>query len=59
MSRIVKEPEERRKELIDTAERLFIAQGYDQTSISDIAKCIRQFEFDPSRQSDFDPLLSG
>ena len=21
--------------------------------------CIRQFEFDPSRQSDFDPLLSG
>lgn len=38
MSRIVKEPEVRRKELIDTAERLFIAQGYDQTSISDIVK---------------------
>jgi AcrR family transcriptional regulator len=38
MSRIIKEPEERRKELIDTAERLFIAQGYDQTSISDITK---------------------
>ena len=38
MSRIVKEPEERRKELIDTAERLFIAQGFDQTSISDITK---------------------
>ncbi|HUS76592.1 MAG TPA: TetR/AcrR family transcriptional regulator [Methanothrix sp.] len=38
MSRIVKEPEERRKELIDMAERLFIAQGYDQTSISDIVK---------------------
>jgi AcrR family transcriptional regulator len=38
MSRIVKEPEERRKELIDTAERLFVAQGYDQTSISDITK---------------------
>jgi AcrR family transcriptional regulator len=38
MSRIVKEPEERRRELIDTAERLFIAQGYDQTSISDITK---------------------
>jgi AcrR family transcriptional regulator len=38
MSRIVKEPEERQKELIDTAERLFIAQGYDQTSISDIVK---------------------
>jgi len=38
MSRIVKEPEERRKELIDTAERLFIAQGYAQTSVSDITK---------------------
>jgi len=38
MTRIVKEPEERRKELIDMAERLFIAQGYDQTSISDIVK---------------------
>jgi AcrR family transcriptional regulator len=38
MTRIVKEPEERRKELIDTAERLFIAQGYDQTSVSDIVK---------------------
>ena len=38
MSRIVKEPEERRKELIDTAERLFIVQGFDQTSISDITK---------------------
>ncbi|VVB69317.1 HTH-type transcriptional regulator BetI [uncultured archaeon] len=38
MSRIVKEPEERRNELIDTAERIFIAQGYDQTSISDIVK---------------------
>ena len=23
------------------------------------ALCIRQFEFDPSRQSDFDPPLSG
>jgi AcrR family transcriptional regulator len=38
MTRIVKEPEERKKELIDTAEQLFIAQGYEQTSISDIVK---------------------
>ncbi len=38
MSRIVKEPEERRKELIDTACRLFAARGYDQTSVSDITK---------------------
>jgi hypothetical protein len=29
MGRTIKDPEERRKELIDTAERLFIAEGYD------------------------------
>jgi AcrR family transcriptional regulator len=38
MKRIVKDPEERRAELIDTAEQLFLTKGYDQTSISDIAK---------------------
>lgn len=38
MKRIVKGPEERRAELIDTAERLFLTKGYDQTSINDIAK---------------------
>lgn len=38
MSRIAKDPEERKKELIDAAERLFIAVGYDQTAISDIVK---------------------
>src|SRR5271157_1969534 len=38
MTRIVKDPEERRKELIDTAEQLFITNGYDQTAVSDIVK---------------------
>jgi AcrR family transcriptional regulator len=38
MTRTIKEPEERRKELIDTAEQLFIAKGYEQTAISDIVK---------------------
>jgi len=38
MKRVVKDPEERRKELIDTAERLFVTTGYDQTAISDIVK---------------------
>ena len=38
MKRIVKDPEERRKELIDTAEQLFITNGYDQTAVSDIVK---------------------
>ena len=38
MARIVKEPEERKNELIDIAEQLFIAHGYDQTAISDIVR---------------------
>jgi AcrR family transcriptional regulator len=38
MKRIAKDPEERRKELIDTAERLFMTNGYDQTAVSDIVK---------------------
>ena len=38
MKRIVKDPEERRKELIDIAEQLFITSGYDQTAVSDIVK---------------------
>jgi len=36
--RIVKDPEERKQELIDTAERLFMTKGYDQTAISDIVR---------------------
>jgi len=34
--RITKKPEERRKELIDNAEQLFIKKGYEQTTVSDI-----------------------
>jgi AcrR family transcriptional regulator len=34
--RITKNPEERRKELIDIAEQLFIKKGYEQTAVSDI-----------------------
>jgi AcrR family transcriptional regulator len=34
--RNVKEPEERKKEIIDTAERLFFAKGYAKTKIADI-----------------------
>ena len=40
MSRVIKDPEERREEIIRTAERLFLAQGYEKTSISDIVKDI-------------------
>jgi AcrR family transcriptional regulator len=34
--RNVKEPEERKKEIIDTAERLFYTKGYAKTKITDI-----------------------
>jgi AcrR family transcriptional regulator len=36
--RITKTPEERKKELIDIAEQLFIKKGYEQTAVSDIVK---------------------
>jgi len=38
MKRITKGPEERRRELIDSAERLFMEKGYEHTAISDIVK---------------------
>ena len=38
MTRVVKDPEVRRQELLDTAEVLFLRDGYDATSISDIVK---------------------
>jgi Transcriptional regulator len=41
MKRTVKDPAERRKELIDTAEDLFVKKGYEDTSVSDIVKKIK------------------
>ena len=38
MARITKDPETRRNELLDAAEDLFIKEGYEQTSVSDIVK---------------------
>jgi AcrR family transcriptional regulator len=38
MTRIVKDPEERREELIQTAERLFAENGYEGTAVSDIVR---------------------
>jgi len=40
MQRITKDPEIRRQEIIDTAIRLFIQKGYEQTSMLDITKSI-------------------
>lgn len=62
MTRITKEPEERRQEIIDTAMMLFYERGYEKTSITDIAKamhvaqglCYRYF---PSKEVLFDTAI--
>jgi len=36
--RVTKVPEERKQELIDTAERLFLEKGYEQTTVADIVR---------------------
>ena len=38
MARVSKDPQERRKDLIDAAEFLFMTKGYEHTAISDIVK---------------------
>ena len=38
MPRTVKDPDERRNEIIDIAEELFLEKGYEQTAVSDIVK---------------------
>ncbi|PKL40433.1 MAG: TetR/AcrR family transcriptional regulator [Spirochaetae bacterium HGW-Spirochaetae-1] len=40
MSRISKDPEIRKNELVDAAEALFVAEGYENTSVSAIVKRI-------------------
>ncbi len=39
-TRITKSPDERRSELITTAQQLFYTQGYERTSVSDIVKTV-------------------
>lgn len=41
MTRIVKDPAERRLELIEAAESLFAKKGYDSTAVSDIVRKIK------------------
>jgi AcrR family transcriptional regulator len=36
--RVTKDPEIRRKELMDVAEELFLENGYEETAVSDIVK---------------------
>lgn len=61
--RISKEPEERKQEILETAMRLFSVNGFEKTSISDIAKeigvaqglCYRYF---PSKDVLFQSAIS-
>lgn len=38
MTRVTKKPEERKNEIMDTAEELFITKGFDFSAVSDIVK---------------------
>jgi AcrR family transcriptional regulator len=40
LARITKDPEERREEIIEAAQRLFEEKGYDQTMMSDVAQSL-------------------
>nr|WP_054858721.1 TetR family transcriptional regulator [Methanobacterium formicicum] len=40
--RVTKDPEIRRKELMDVAEELFLENGYEETAVSDIVKKSRR-----------------
>jgi AcrR family transcriptional regulator len=40
MKRITKNPAERRQELVNAAERLFLEKGYERTAVGDIVKSI-------------------
>ncbi len=60
--RIVKNPDERKQEILDGAIRVFARKGYERTSISDIAKeigvsqglCYRYF---PSKEDIYDAAI--
>ncbi len=57
--RITKEPEERRQEILDMAMKLFSDKGYEQTSITDIARAIGVaqglcYRYFPSKEALFD-----
>ena len=60
--RITKEPVERRQEILDTAMRLFCENGYEKTSIADIAKAIGVaqglcYRYFPSKEALFDSAI--
>jgi len=60
--RVTKDPEERRQEIINTAIRLFYENGYEKTSIADIANSINIaqglcYRYFPSKEILFDTAI--
>ena len=60
--RVTKEPEVRKQEILDTALKLFGENGYEKTSISDIAKAIGVaqglcYRYFPSKEALFDSAI--
>ena len=60
--RITKEPEVRKQEILDTALKLFGENGYEKTSITDIAKAIGVaqglcYRYFPSKEALFDRAI--
>lgn len=60
--RVTKEPEVRRQEILDTALKLFGENGYEKTSITDIAKAIGVaqglcYRYFPSKEALFDSAI--
>ena len=60
--RITKDPQERKQEILETAMRLFQENGYEKTSISDIAKAIGVaqglcYRYFPSKEVLFDEVV--
>ena len=60
--RVTKEPEVRKQEILDTALKLFGENGYEKTSITDIAKAIGVaqglcYRYFPSKEVLFDSAI--
>ena len=54
-----KEAEERKKEILDIAEALFIAKGYEETSTTDILERVLKNMLTEARWCSADPLCSS
>lgn len=63
MTRIVKDPDDRKREILDTAMALFVERGYENTSLRDIAKHMGitpglVYHYFDSKQKLFDEAMS-